>query len=226
MELSYWRSKWRKGNIGFHMENGYSGLEKHWNSIKLKNNSIVFVPLCGKSKDLIWLSEHCSKVVGVEISDLAVNQFFEENALDAKTSSFADFTIHRVQNIEIWNGDFFKLPKHKLPSFDLIYDRAALVALPPEMRNKYAKKILDLISPNTQILQHIFYYHQEEMPGPPFSVSPEELKNLYGEYFNLQMLERNDLNLEYYKKFQKRGLQSFFIEILSLLLPKEEKTEK
>ncbi len=226
MELSYWRSKWRKGNIGFHMENGYPGLETYWNSINVNNNSTVFVPLCGKSKDLIWLSQHCDHVVGVEISDVAVDQFFKENSLDAKISSFADFTIHRARNIEIWNGDFFKLPKHKLPSFDLIYDRASLVALPADTRREYAAKILTLISDNTRILQHIFYYRQDEMPGPPFSVSIEELETLYGTHFDLQILERNKLNIDYYKKFQKRGLQSFFIEILSLLLPKEEKTAK
>lgn len=226
MELSYWHSKWRKGNIGFHLENGYPGLENHWNSIKLKSNSAVFVPLCGKSKDLIWLSKHSDQVVGVEISDVAVDHFFKENSLDAETSSFADFTIHRAGNIEIWNGDFFKLPEHKLPSFDLIYDRASLVALPPKMRKEYATKILNLISGNTQILQHIFYYRQEEMPGPPFSVSPEELETLYGNFFELLILERNEFNVDYYKKFQKRGLESFFIEILSLLLPKIEKTAK
>lgn len=226
MELSYWRSKWRKGHIGFHMKNGHPGLEKHWNSIRFKNKSSVFVPLCGKSKDLLWLSKHCERVVGVEISELAVEQFFKENSLDVKKSAFADFTIYRAGNIEIWNGDFFKLPKRKLPSFDLIYDRASLVALPQEMRREYAAKILDLISEHTQILLHLFYYRQNEMPGPPFSVSPNEVKTLFGEHFDLQILEKSDLNVDYYKKFQNRGLESFFIEILSLLLPNEKKTSK
>lgn len=226
MELSYWRSKWRKGHIGFHMKNGYPGLEKHWDSITVKNNFSVFVPLCGKSKDLIWLSKHCKLVVGVEISERAIHQFFKENSLVAETSTFAEFTIHRAENIEIWNGDFFKLPKHKLPSFDLMYDRASLVALPPDMRKEYVAKILNLISEHTQILLQLFYYRQEEMPGPPFSVSPDEVKTLFGEHFDLQVLEKNDLNVDYYKKFQNRGLESFFIEILSLLLPTEEKTTK
>lgn len=225
MELSYWRSKWRKGQTGFHMKNGYPGLEKHWNSIQLKN-PVVLVPLCGKSKDLVWLSKHSERVVGVEISDLAVEQFLEENSLDAQTSTFAGFTIYHTGNMEVWNGDFFKLPIHKLPSFDLIYDRASLVALPPDMRKEYAKKILELISNQTQILLHQFYYPQEEMPGPPFSVSPEELETLYGEHFNIQILEKNELMIDSYKKFRNRGLQSFFIEILSLLLPKVDKTTK
>ncbi len=226
MELSYWRSKWQKGKIGFHMENGYPGLEKHWDSIPLGTNPSVFVPLCGKSKDLIWLAGHCERVVGVEISELAVQEFLKENSLDAKISTFADFKIYRVNNIEIWNGDFFKLPKHKLPPFDLVFDRAALVALPPETRTGYATKLLELISDHTIILQHHYHYRQEEMNGPPFSVSPDEVKKLYGAEFQIQILEHKDLNIDYYKKFQNRGLRSYFIEILSLLLPIEHSQTK
>ncbi|NBC64264.1 MAG: thiopurine S-methyltransferase, partial [Bacteroidetes bacterium] len=222
MELSYWQSKWQKGKIGFHMEDGYPGLEKYWDSIPLSNNPTTFVPLCGKSKDLLWLAKHCKRVVGVEISDLAVEQFLNENSLDAEISTFGDFTIYRAHNIEIWNGDFFKLPKHKLPTLDLVFDRAALVALPQKKRILYAEKILELTSDKTIILQHMYHYRQEEMSGPPFSVSTEELEDLYGKEFQLQILENNELNLDFYKKFKNRGLRSYFIEILSLLLPIEE----
>lgn len=226
MELSYWQSKWRKGKIGFHMNNGYPGLEKHWSSIHLDKPPTVLVPLCGKSKDLIWLSEHCKQVVGIEISELAVQQFLNENSLDAKTSKSANFKIYKTGNIELWNGDFFKLPEQKLPSFDLVYDKAALIALPPDMRKLYVEKIITLASDNTQILLHLLEYQQTEMAGPPFSVSLDEIKTLYGQHFNIQILEKQNLRIDYYKKFQKRGLQSYFIEILSLLLPKEEKTTK
>ncbi|MDZ7717375.1 MAG: thiopurine S-methyltransferase [Balneolaceae bacterium] len=222
MELSYWRSKWRKGKIGFHMENGYPGLEKHWKSIGLKDNATVLVPLCGKSKDLLWLSEHCRRVIGAEISKIAVEQFFKENSLDAEQTTFADFTIYRSSNIEIWNGDFFKLPRHKLPSIDLVYDKAALIALPPDKRKQYAYKIIELCNQNTRILMHQFEYRQDEMNGPPFSVSIEEVNQLFGGQFELKILDRQELNLDNYKKFQKRGLRSYFIEILSLLLPIEE----
>lgn len=226
MELSYWRSKWRKGKIGFHMKDGYPGLAEHWGSIDFNERAAVFVPLCGKSKDLIWLSENFDKVVGVEISEIAIEQFLKENSLEAKITSFADFKIYRSENIELWNGDFFKLPKHKLPSFDLVYDKAALIALPPDMRENYAAKIIELISEHTQLLLHLFEYHQMEMTGPPFSVSLDEVNSLYGQHFNIQILEKRDLGSDYYKKFQNRGLHSYFIEILSLLLPKEEKSTK
>lgn len=222
MELSYWQSKWQKGKIGFHMKNGYPGLEKHWHSLRFDDKPTVLVPLCGKSKDLSWLSDRCKQVVGVEISKLAVEQFLDENSLDATMAAFADFKIYRTGNIELWNGDFFKLPKHKLPSFHLVYDRAALVALPAAMRKKYAQKIINLVAGNTQILLHTFEYPQAEMPGPPFSVSADEVNKLYSKQFDLKVLEKKDLGINHYRKFKKRGLQSYFIEILSLLLPKEE----
>lgn len=219
MELSYWQSKWKKGNTGFHMEDGYPGLERNWLSIGLNEDPVVLVPLCGKSKDLIWLSNHCRQVVGVEISSVAVQEFLNENDLDASRSTFAQFTIYQTGNIQIWNGDFFKLPGRKLPKFDLIYDKAALIALPPKMREQYALKVLEFVSPRTQILLHLFEYKQEEMNGPPFSVPIKEIKKYFCEKFDLKILEQENLNINNYKKFQNRGLRSYFIEILSLLLP-------
>lgn len=222
MELSYWQSKWRKGKTGFHMNEGYAGLKEHWNSVQIKDNAIVLVPLCGKTKDLLFLSQQCRRVIGVEVSELAVREFIEENNLEAEEFTFADFTIYQTENIEIWQGDFFKLPKHKLPLLDLIYDKAALIALPQDMRANYAAKILELVSAHTKILLHLFFYLQEEMNGPPFSLPIEEVNSHFGKRFTIGILERKSLDLNNYKKFQKRGLRSHFIEILSLLLPKEE----
>lgn len=220
MELSYWQSKWRKGNTGFHMKEGYPGLKEHWNSVQIKDNAAVLVPLCGKTKDLLFLSQQCRRVIGVEISEMAVREFLKENNLEAEKFSFADFSVYQAKNIEIWQGDFFKLPKHKLPRLDLIYDKAALIALPPEMRANYAEQILEFTTSQTKILLHLFDYPQEEMNGPPFSVSIEEINNYFGKRFSIGILEEKNLNLNNYEKFQNRGLHSHFIEILLLLLPK------
>lgn len=202
------------------MQDGYPGLEKNWNSIDIGDNPSILVPLCGKSQDLIWLSDHCRSVIGVEISEIGVRKFLSENHLEASKSNFGDFSIYQTGNIQIWNGDFFKLPKNKMPAFDLIYDKAALNALPPKMRKEYASKILHLASPRTQILLHLLEYKQEEMTGPPFSVSIGEVKKLFGQEYRLSILKQQNLDLNNYKKFQNRGLSSYFIEILSLLLPK------
>ena len=208
MELSYWLSRWRKNKIGFHMAEGYSSLENHLANISFPKKQTALVPLCGKSLDLITLTHHFNNVIGVEISEKAINEFLQEQNLTATESSFADFKIFQTESIILWCGDFMKLPLHKLPAIDLIYDKAALVALPPEKRPGYAEKLVGLCSDSTFIMLHHFIYNQDEMPGPPFSVSEEELNNYFGKGFNSKLLEENNIDLNRFKKFQYRGLKS------------------
>ncbi|MDZ7758456.1 hypothetical protein [Rhodohalobacter sp.] len=208
MELSYWLSRWRKNKIGFHMADGYPALERHLNHNSFPKQQTVLVPLCGKSRDLITLTHHFNNVIGVEISEKAIGEFLQENGLTATESSFADFKIFEAGSITLWCGDFMKLPARKLPPVDLIYDKAALVALPPEKRAKYAEKLVSLCSDSTYILLHHFIYKQDEMPGPPFSVSEPELNEYFGRKFKKEILEQNILDLNRFKKFQYRGLNS------------------
>lgn len=203
------------------MPEGYPGLKKHWANLNISDESVVLVPLCGKSVDLIWLSEHVKKVVGVEVSEKAIQEFFAGQNVVPKTDTFADFTIYTAGNIELWCGDFFKFPKHKYPKFDLIYDKAALVALPKEMRIRYSKKVIELSSEATQILLHHFEYNQNEMNGPPFSVMENEVNLLFGKHFTISVLEENDIQVDQFKKFKKRGLSSSIMERLLLLSAKQ-----
>ncbi len=219
MELSYWKSRWRKKKVGFHMPGGYPGLMKHWSSLKISPTATVMVPFCGKSRDLIYLSKHCGRVMGVEISEVAVHEFLEDNSLDAEISSYKEFKIFRTGNIELWCGDFLKLPAQKVPLPDLIYDKAALVALSPDKRTAYAEKILELSRPDTGILLHHFMYNQDEMPGPPFSVSKEEIRKLFGKNIDPVILEEQYLNLDHFKKFINRGLRSGFKERFLIFTP-------
>ena len=223
MELSYWQSRWRKGNTGFHMENGYSGLRKHWKTLPLPDSPAVLVPLSGKSEDMRWIVEQGGSVTGVEISEIAAQQFFNSQGKTPKITAFANFNIYISENISIWCGDVLKLPGHKMPPFNLIYDKAALVALPPHMRQNYVKKIITLTGPHTNILLHGFSYNQHEMNGPPFSVPEKEVKALYGDDFSLTVLEKKSINTDKYQKFKKRGLGSHFIEYLLLLSKKSER---
>lgn len=212
MELSYWLSRWRKNKIGFHMADGYPTLEQHLANISFPKQQTALVPLCGKSRDLITLTHHFNKVVGVEISEKAIKEFLQEHNLTATESSFADFKIFKTESINLWCGDFMKLPAHKLPSIDLIYDKAALVALPSDKRPEYAEKLVSLCSDSTFIMLHHFTYNQKEMPGPPFSVSDRELNAYFGEKFNAIILEKSEIDLNRFKKFQYRGLKSGLME--------------
>lgn len=223
MELSYWQSRWRKGNIGFHMKNGYTGLAKQWQGLRLPESFSVLAPLCGKSEDIRWFAEHGGTVTGVDVSEIAAQQFFSTHKQTPKLNSFANFSIYSSDDIEIWCGDFLKLPEHKMPVFDLIYDKAALVALPQKMRQKYVGKVISLAGPQTKILLHGFSYNQNEMNGPPFSVSLTEIKTLYGNDFSITVLENNHLDTDKFQKFKKRGLGSHFIEYLLLLSKKSDR---
>ena len=205
------------------MPDGYEGLRKFWDELNLPENPEVLVPLCGKAIDMIWLEKQGASITGVEISKKAVQEFMDENQRDYETDSFADFTIYHSGSISIWCGDFLKLPKHKLPDYDLIYDKAALVALPQRMRSKYCKKLVSLSSAKTKILLHHFIYDQNEMPGPPFSVSLDEIESGLKNNFEISILEKNELNLSSFEKFQRRGLKSGLTEQLLFLTPDSEK---
>ena len=223
MELSYWQSRWNKGNIGFHIPGGYPALSRHWSSLSIPESARVLVPLCGKSEDLDFLSRHASIVTGVEISETAVRSFFEEREMIPEMSRSHGFTIFRHGNIRLWCGDFFRFPEEKQSGqFDLIYDKAALIALPRSARTQYARKILALKGKNsrTSVLLHHFEYNQEEMNGPPFSVSPGEIDSLFGPLFKMEILEEEQIDPLKYEKFRRRGLMSPMKERFLFLHPK------
>lgn len=202
------------------MADGYPSLEQHLANISFPKQQTALVPLCGKSRDLITLTHHFNKVVGIEISEKAIKEFLHEQNLNATESSFADFKIFKTDSITLWCGDFMKLPAHKLPAIDLIYDKAALVALPPEKRPEYAEKLLSLCSDSTFIMLHHFTYNQDEMPGPPFSVSDQELNAYFRDKFKAEILEKNELDLNRFIKFKYRGLKSGLMERFILFTSK------
>lgn len=217
MELSYWESRWNKNKTGFHMPEGYPGLQKHWASLKLGRQPQVLVPLCGKSIDLITLEKIGADVIGVEISEKAILSLFDEHQRSYETESYAGFKIFRSGNINLWQGDFLKFPKQAVPGVDLIYDKAALVALPPNKRKAYANKLISLSCPETKILLHHFIYPQEEMPGPPFSVNTSEIEEYFSGKFTITLLEEDQIPSKRFKPFQRRGLKSPLIERLVFL---------
>ena len=219
MELSYWHSRWNKGNVGFHMEDGYPALLRHWPKFEISNQATVLVPLCGKSVDLDIISRRVKRVVGVEISKKAIEEFFTERNLVPEMSSYSGYKIFKAANIELWEGDFFKLPEQRFADIDMIYDKASLVALPPPMRIKYAEKILTLSGEITKYLLHHFIYNSNEMEGPPFTVSETEIDNHFSSRFAITTLEDQNLDINNFKKFKRRGLSTKFRERFLLLSP-------
>ncbi|MEA2773553.1 MAG: thiopurine S-methyltransferase, partial [Acetobacteraceae bacterium] len=84
MQPEFWRDRWFRGQIGFHQPAVERYLEEHWADLDTVKGSCVFVPLCGKSLDLLWLRDIGHGVIGVELSDIAVQAFCMENGIPAR----------------------------------------------------------------------------------------------------------------------------------------------
>ena len=205
METHFWLERWREGRTHFHLSRVTPLLEKYWPSLSLPSGSRVLVPLCGKSLDMIWLSEQGHQVLGVELSPLAVEQFFAENNLHPKTHDSVFGRHHIAGNIEIICGDIFALDSATLAQCTGVYDRAALIALPPEMRKRYVRHVYAQLSDQYLGLLLALDYDQAQMEGPPFSVRDAEIQSLYEEHSVATIIDRRD-TLKKEPKFIERGL--------------------
>lgn len=205
MDADFWLERWRDGRTHFHQSRVTPLLQKYWSSLLLPSGSRVLVPLCGKSLDMIWLAEQGHQVLGVELSPLATDQFFTENNLQPKIHDSALGRHYIARNIEIICGDIFKLDAATLAQCTGIYDRAALVALPRAMRGRYVQHVYARISHQYRGLLLTLDYPQDEMDGPPFSVSEDEILSLYGAHTDARTIDRRDI-LDNEPKFAERGL--------------------
>ena len=205
MHQTFWLERWQQNQIGFHNEAINPHLEQYWQALQIEAGSRVFVPLCGKSNDMLWLLAQNYRVIGVELSPLAVNAFFAENKVPATGGFKANFEVWENDDICIYCGDFFHLREDDLTDVDVVYDRASLVALPPEMRTAYAAHMRHLLKSGTKILLVAFDYPQHEMDGPPFSVQFQEVDSLYRDWCRIELLHAEDI-LSKEPRFREKGL--------------------
>lgn len=217
MKKEFWLERWERNEIGFHQNDINPYLHQYWHELHAAKGGEVFVPLCGKSRDMLWLSEHGHKVLGVELSPIAVQAFFDENNLSSRRSSDGKFASCESEGIRILCGDFFDLTREDVASVSAVYDRASLIALPPEMRKRYAGHMADILPRGTQIFLITFDYPQHEMQGPPFAVSRDEVEALYREYADVRLLAQVDV-LEQNPRFRERGISRMLESIFLLTL--------
>jgi thiopurine S-methyltransferase len=197
MEHSFWHSKWQKNEIGFHEPEGNALLVKYASflfgddspSTSLKR---IFVPLCGKTRDIGWLLAQGCEVVGAELSEVAIIQLFEELGVEPTVTTTSNGKNLRKDGLTIYVGDIFKLTSSDLGDVTGIYDRAALVALPSPLREQYAAHLMAITQCAPQLIIS-FEYDQNEMAGPPFSVNEKTVDALYSADYNIQRLERSVL---------------------------------
>jgi thiopurine S-methyltransferase len=205
MKKDFWLERWDRSEIGFHQDEINQYLIHYWPSLNASPGSTVFAPLCGKSRDMVWLRNQGHPVIGVELSPVAVRSFFEENGLQPDISYREGFDQCEADGIRILCGDFFDLARDDLMDVKAVFDRASLVALPPEMREQYANHMLKILPHGTKILLLTFEYDQSKMSGPPFAVTREEVYELYREATAVELLAHIN-TLDDNQRFRARGL--------------------
>lgn len=215
MDHDFWRQRWQANQIGFHQDRVLPLLEKHWPALALPAGRRVFVPLCGKSLDMAWLAARGHRVLGVELSELAVAQFFAEHALEPTTHTSRYGVHHVAGDIEIVCGDAFGLDEAILADCAGVYDRAALIALPEELRRRYVGELYARLPAGCRGLLVTLEYPPHEKSGPPFPVYEEEVRRLYMSTWSVDRLERRDI-LASEPRFSENGVTALSTAVYRL----------
>lgn len=202
----FWIERWEKGEIGFHQDSGNDLLPRHWPSLGVAPGATVLVPLCGKSPDMAWLAAQGHRVVGVELSPLAVDDFFREQGVEADTRTVGPFMVRTAGPITIWCGDVFELPAEAVAGVTGVYDRAALVAFPSALQTRYVAALNSLV-PQASILLVSLTYPEGQIAGPPFSTPLTRVAELFGTTHDIGIYETRD-RLEQSPHLKARGVTS------------------
>ncbi len=192
MEASFWHQKWERGDIAFHESEANLFLVEHFEKLNPAKGSRVFLPLCGKTRDIAWLLAHDYRVVGAELSELAVNELFKELGLEPEISKVEKLVRYSAKDIDLLVGDIFDVSAEFLGPVNAIYDRAALVALPAGVREQYTSHLMNITDTAPQLLI-TYEYDQRLIAGPPFSVNADEVKRHYGATYQLNSVESKNV---------------------------------
>lgn len=193
MDHQYWQDRWKDGRIGWHQEQPTPQLTWYWPALGVPQDSRVLVPLAGKTRDMHWLAAQGHRVLGVELSQVAVEQFFAESGLDPKVKSTRHGRHYQAGGIEIICGDAFALDAEVLRSCDAVFDRAALIALPAMLRRHYARELYGRLPSGCLGLLITIEYPPEEREGPPFSVSEHEARVLFQPDWTVDLMDRREV---------------------------------
>ncbi len=190
MDLDFWNERWKKDEIAFHMEEINPMLIKNIDKLSLPKNATIFIPLCGKTLDIKWLLSKNYKVVGIELNNKAVEMLFQDLGVKPTILIMNNFALYSSKNLDIYVGDFFDLSNELTTDIDAIYDRAALVALPKDMRHSYVEHLLKITNNSSQLLLS-YEYEKNIKKGPPFCVEKTEIKKHYEKEYEVVLLEEN-----------------------------------
>jgi thiopurine S-methyltransferase len=207
MDTDFWLERWTRNEIGFHQKQINEYLIEYWPRLDLDRSTTVFVPLCGKTLDMRWLREHAGHpVLGIELARSACRDFFTEWNVAPTVTLQRRFEAFDARGIKLLCGDFFDLQADDMTAVGAVFDRAALIALPPDMRTRYARKLRDMLPAKTAILLIAPDYAQHEMSGPPFAVGEEEIRKLFAGCAIEKLAEVDVTNAPDNARFRQRGL--------------------
>jgi thiopurine S-methyltransferase len=192
MDARFWHQRWEQNDTFWHQSEANPLLTAHFKKLSVPKGGRVFLPLCGKTLDIPWLLSKDYRVVGAELSKIAIGQLFAGLGVKPKIKALGKLDHYSVKNLDIFVGDIFDLSRKVLGPVDAIYDRAALVALPPKMRERYTAHLMKMTNKAPQLLLS-FVYDQSLMDGPPFSVSDDEVKRHYGKSYHLTLLANKNV---------------------------------
>jgi thiopurine S-methyltransferase len=219
MEAEYWLKRWREGRTGWHRSEVMPLLVQHWSALNVPRGSRVLVPLCGKSLDMLWLAQQGMRVLGVDVSPVAIESFLAENQLHTRTRGEADGTHYEITNasgeIEIINGDAFALDPDEVAQCNVFYDRAALIAMPAPMRRRLVDELYVQLPAGSAGLLITLAYPGNEMQGPPFSVDDAEVHDLFDKRWQVDRLEYRDI-LASQPSFSDQGVSALHTGVYAL----------
>lgn len=202
-----WARYWVENRLGFHEGQVNQYLQRYFQQFACKPGERIFMPLCGKAMDIFWLSRQGFHVVGVEISDIAIEAFFSESGLEYTLQREPRFKIYRAPNITLYCGDFMDLEPRHCADCVLVYDRASIVAIEPFNRISYVEQLLRIVSAGIPMLTIVLDYDQSKLQGPPFSLSVAELQALYESSYRVIELEVSE-QIDERERWRKSGLTS------------------
>lgn len=192
MDQNFWHRRWESNETGWHEGKANPLLVKQFHELSVAKGRRIFVPLCGKTLDIGWLLSKGYQVAGAELSPLAIEQLCMDLGVQPEISKVREVEQWSAKNLDIFVGDIFALSKKILGPIDAVYDRAALVAFPEEMRNRYTAHLTEITGKAPQLLI-CYEYDQRVVDGPPFSVSPEEIKRHYAGNYDVALIESTDV---------------------------------
>ncbi len=200
-----WHKRWEEGRIGFHRETVNAHLQTHADAL-LEGARRILVPLCGKSVDMPWLAERGVEVVGVELVDRAVREFWSMLGVTPEEDAFHAFVRTISGPITVLQGDIFQAQLTHIGTVDAVYDRAAMIAMPPDQQQRYADHLLRLLRPGGRMLLVTLDMPRPLTQGPPFSVPPERVQALFSAAAEVRSMETLMLKPETESKLASWGV--------------------